>query len=137
MAGTVVRDATTCLRQSELGRLVWEAMERPARADLESVLSALEEEGSAPRGGWQADELVTVDDVCRVACLAMGVRLEAGAEPYEWVLAARRQGLAVDALLPQRRHGEKAPLVLPAEARAFFAHGLAVVLPSSRRLPPQ
>jgi hypothetical protein len=133
---TPVRDATTCLRQSRLAGLVWEALEKDATADDRARMETLAGEGIAPAGGWQVDDCVTVDDVCRVACQMLGMNVENATDPYQYVLAARREGLGVDELLPRRRREAEPPLVWESEARAFFAYGLAAPLPGSRRIQP-
>jgi hypothetical protein len=131
-------DESNCLRQEQLAALLARAMELrvDAGAAPAQVAAELGKLAIEPLNGWQTGRCATLDDLSVAVSRALNLAVENPSDPAAYTQALREFGLPVDTLLPARPpQGEAPPLTEP-EVRAFFAHGLAAPLPTSRPLIP-
>ncbi|MCG3148090.1 MAG: hypothetical protein PCFJNLEI_01532 [Verrucomicrobiae bacterium] len=133
---SILRDATTCLKQAEFAELLVGALGFGAGRGGELPIPNLTNRQIEPLKGWQAEDCLTVDDLCVVVARALKLVVTDDQDPYSYVLAVRQAGLPVDSVLPRRRRESVPALVLESEARLFLARGYAARLPSSRRVQP-
>lgn len=131
---TTERTRQTCLRQSALACLAASAMNHTAAAEKggSACTDALTASGITPLEGWDADRCATVDDLCVVLARVMQVNVPKSIDPADYWQALRDQGVAVDAILPERIPKEPSPLLLEDEARALLSTGFAPPLTPRR-----
>lgn len=132
----VVRNDDTCLRQEALAGLLAAAMGLVTSGDANGI-AALTKLHIEPLGGWQPAACATVADLHVITALALHLEVDDPDKAADYAQALRNEGLPVDTLLPAVGNWDSPPRLLPAEARAFLANGLAAPLPTSRHYMPR